>query len=142
MNYIASYSLLFTDSLFANTIFYGGTEMALYVMKEFGGYDKRIMFTLALLGYAGSVVINYWFGRILYKIYDSSIDNKDAAENYKSLTLALSKYGYIILALNIVPAIGPFTPVLASFVNSGLKRTLGITLLYRIVYYAVILWII
>ena len=140
MDYLSNYSLLFTDSLFANTVFYGGTEMALDVMREFGGYDNRITFALALAGYAFSVMINYWFGRILYKIYDSSIDNKNAAENYKTLTLSLSKYGYIILALNILPAIGPFMPVLASFVNLGLKRTLGITLVYRIVYYALILW--
>ena len=101
MNLIENYSLLFTDSVFANTVFYGGSEMALYVMRDLGGYDPGIIVIVAILGYAISVLINYWFGRILYKIYNSSIDNKNAADNYKSLQKGFEKYGMIVLSFNM-----------------------------------------
>jgi len=140
MDFVENYTLLFTDSVFANTVFYGGKEMALDIMNELGGYDARIMVAVAILGYAVSVLINYWFGRILYKIYNSSIDNKNAVENYKSLKQGSEKYGIIILCFNMIPAIGPFLPVLASFLGFGLKRTLLFTIISRFSYYVVMLW--
>ena len=139
MNYIENYSLLFTDSLFANTVFYGNTEMALDVMIAVGGYDKIIMFLSATLGYATSVLINYWFGRILFKIYNSSIDNPIAAENYKSMQKSAQKFGWVMLCFNMVPAIGPFLPVLASFIGFGIERTLFFAVVARMVYYVWVL---
>jgi len=139
MNLLENYTLLFTDSVFANTVFYGGQEMAFDIMKQLGGYDIRIMIAVAIFGYTVSVLINYWFGRILYKIYNSSIDNKNAVENYKSLKVGSKKYGFIILCFNMIPAIGPFLPVLASFVDFGLKRTLLFTMISRLSYYIVML---
>ncbi len=140
MDLLENYSLLLTDSVFANTVFYGGKEMAFDIMHDLGGYDPIIMVIVATLGYAVSVLINYWFGRILYKIYDSSIDNKDAVQNYKSLKQGSQKYGAIILCFNMIPAIGPFLPVLASFLHFGLKRTLLFTIISRFSYYIVMLW--
>lgn len=140
MNLLENYSLLFTDSVFANTVFYGGKEMAFDIMNELGGYNYRIMIVVAILGYAVSVMINYWFGSILYKIYASSIDNQNAAENYKSLQQGSKKYGAIILCFNMIPAVGPFLPVLASFLGFGLQPTLLFTIISRVLYYIVTLW--
>ena len=135
MNYIENYSLLFTDSLFANTVFYGDTEMVLDVMISVGGYDKIMMFLSATLGYAVSVLVNYWFGRVLFKIYNSSIDNPIAAENYKSMQEGMQKFGWLMLCFNMVPAIGPFLSVIASFIDFGIKRTLFFAVVARMVYY-------
>ena len=135
MDYFENYSLLFADSVFANTVFYGGQEMALNIMNSLGGYDKKIMFLVATLGYAMSVLINYWFGKILFKIYNSSIDNQVAAENYKSMQEGMQRFGWLMLCFNMVPAIGPFLPVLASFINFGIKKTLFFAAIARMVYY-------
>jgi membrane protein YqaA with SNARE-associated domain len=140
MNLLENYALLFTDAIFANTVFYGGSEMVLEIMHALGGYNFSIMLIVAILGYAASVLINYWFGWILYKIYDSSIDNKNAAQNYTSLKQWSHKYGAIALCLNMIPALGPFLPVLASFLRFGLKRTLLFTIISRFFYYVVTLW--
>lgn len=140
MDHIESYSLLFTDALFANTIFYGGSEMAFYIMNAFGGYHNITMLCVASTGYAIAVLINYWFGRVLYRIYTSSIDNKNASANYQSLKNGISKYGIWLLCFNMIPAIGPFLPVVTSFVNFGLRRTLIIAVISRIIYYSLTLW--
>ena len=139
MNYTENYSLLFTDSLIANTVFYGNSEMALDVMLAIGGYDRVIMFIVAIIGYVVSVCINYWFGRVLFKIYNASIDNQTAAENYKSMQEGAQKFGWIMLCFNMVPAIGPFLPVLASFIDFGFKRTLFFAIVARAVYYVWVL---
>ena len=141
MNYLENYSLLFTDSLFANTVFYGNTEMAINVMIAVGGYDKMLIFISATLGYTVSVLVNYWFGRMLFKIYNSSIDNPTAAENYKSMQEGAQKFGWLMLCFNMVPAIGPFLPVIASFINFGIKRTLFFAVIARMAYYAWMLFL-
>lgn len=135
MNYLENYSLLFVDTLFANTVLYGGGEVALSVMMQIGGYDKRLLFVIAIAGYMASIFVNYWLGRVLFKIYNSSIDNDIAAANYKSLQKYIQKFGWIILSFNMIPAIGPFLPVIASFIDFGIKRTLLFASITRAIYY-------
>lgn len=141
MDHLESYSLLFTDALFANTVFYGGSEMAFYIMNAFGGYHNITMLWAATTGYAVSVLINYWFGRMLHKIYTSSIDSKNASANYQSLKKGIGKHGIWLLCFNMIPAIGPFLPMVTGFVNFGLRRTLLAAVISRIIYYSLILWI-
>lgn len=141
MERIESYSLLFTDSFISNIAFYSSSEMVIYVMHALGSYHTTLMIFLATLGFAFSILVNYWFGRMLYKIYKSSIDNDVATQNYDMISKFLLQYAIIILPFNMVPLIGSLILVIAGFVNFSLMQTLLVSIISRLIYYILVIFV-
>lgn len=140
MNEFEAFSLLFTDSIFGNLVLYPHKEFVLFTMKELGTYSSLKAFAIGIFGFIISIFLNYVFGKILQKIFRSSIDNSKLG-NYNMLVINFQKYGYIILLFNIFPIFGLLIPLLAGFVSFGIARTIVICSLSKTIYYSYYLFL-
>ena len=140
MNELEAYFLLLTDSIFGNLVLYPHIEFVLFTMSELGIYNSYITLLISLLGFGISVSLNYFFGKILYKIYKAMSDDS-TYHNYKVLLMYFTKYGYIILLFNIFPTFGLFVPLLAGFVGFGMSRSIIFCSISKSIYYAYYLFL-
>jgi membrane protein YqaA with SNARE-associated domain len=140
MNEIEAYFLLFTDSLFGNILLYPHKEFVLFTMKALHSYNNLAAFIISLLGFLVSVIINYFCGNVLQKIYKSSVDSSKY-QNHGQLVIYFQRYGYIILLLNILPLFGAFIPLLAGFVSFGITRSVLFCLISKSIFYAYYLFL-
>lgn len=140
MSEIEAYFLLLTDAIFGNLVLYPHTEFVFFTMKKLGIYNSYTTLLIRLLGFGISVALNYFFGKILHKIY-KSVSDDSTYHNYKMLLIYFKKYGYIILLFNIFPTFGLFVPLLAGFVEFGMIKSIIFCSISKSIYYAYYLFL-
>lgn len=138
MNKTESYSLLFTDSLIGNLAINPSSEFIIYSMKMFATYNAAIMFIIVLCASFASITLNYFFGKILKKIFDNSVATKLNA-NQKTAEGIFNKYYILFLILSVVPICGKFIQLAAGVFNVRYARVITICMLLKAIYYLVVL---
>lgn len=140
MNKFEAYFLLLNDSIFGNLVLYPSGEFVLFAMQKLVGYNSHIILLTSILGFIIAVILNYFFGKILYKIYKASVES-NIHRNHDQLVIYSQNYRYIILLFNIFPTFGSFIPLLAGFVSFGILRSMLFCLLSKILFYAYYLYL-
>ncbi len=140
MNNIETYSFLFSDTLFGNIIFYGHGEMVLPIMSSLETYNRELMLILASLGFLGAILVNYIFGKALYKVYKSALDESRQV-NYELVHDIFNKYGSYLLCLSFLPITCWVVPLLSGFLSFSLWRSLFFAGLARVLYYVYMVYV-
>lgn len=132
--------LLFTDTLTSNLVFMFKSEMALSIMKIFDHYNVCLIIITASFANACAGVINYLFGIVTFKILKSSQHNLNDHTNQLSQIrinkFKNSRFIPIFLLLALVPFWGKFVLLFAGFVRLNFVKTIIITSIAKITYYA------
>lgn len=139
MNESEAYIFLLKDTIFSNLIFSPNKELALYVMHMMGSYKLIYILFIASLGAIISIICNYIFGVIAYKIYKLSKDPKINAR-YDKLEEFYIKYGAYFLLLTFIPNIGKFIPFIAGFTRYNIIKSLLYSFLSKCAYYLFIIF--
>lgn len=139
MNSYEAYSFLFSDSLFSNLALNAHDEVAVNTMSILGTYDIFYIFSVALLGSTISVLINYFFGMVAYKIYTFSQD-VEMHNRYARISGFFIKYGVFVLLLSAIQPFGRFIILLSGFTRFGIVRTMLIAFPMKVMYYYYILY--
>lgn len=134
------YSLLFIDTLTSNIVFCFTGEFALASMKAFNLYNKYLLILVALSSFTLASALNYYFGKICYKILAPFSPNaKNNSDDEKlNLHTRLHKQNNIIyfaLLLSGMPFTGKFIVFFAGFYKTNFMRTILITMCSKLVYY-------
>jgi membrane protein YqaA with SNARE-associated domain len=135
-----AYWFLFSDTFFSNIAINIHSEFAIHAMKMLGTYDIYIVLFYSIIASIASTIVNYIFGIIFHNIYKCSSDQK-IQKRYDQLSRFFQKYGYIILIFVALQPIGKFTQILAGFTKFGILRTILVSLIGKILYYAYILFL-
>lgn len=138
MNRTESYSLLFTDSLIGNLAINPSSEFIIYSMKMFANYNTVAMFTILLCANFVSITLNYYFGKILKKIFNNSAVTK-LSDNQKTAKNLFNRYYILFLILSVVPICGKFVQVVAGVFDVKYSRVITTCMLLKAIYYLVIL---
>ena len=138
MNKTESYSLLFTDSLIGNLAINPSSEFIIYSMRMFASYSTPIMLIIVLCASFASITLNYFFGKVLKKIFNNSAATKLSA-NQKTAENLFHKYYILFLILSVVPICGKFIQVTAGVFNVKYARVITTCMLLKTIYYLVIL---
>ncbi len=129
-----AYNFLLTDTIFSNLVFSPHTELAFDVMNMLGIYNPNDILFYTIFGAFVSIIFNYLFGVILYKIYLLSKDQKIHAR-YSQFQNFFSKCGVMFLCLTFIPNFGKFIPLLSGFARFGIVKSTFYALLSKIFYY-------
>ena len=138
---IELYTLLFTDTLFANLVVSTSKEVVLESMHTFGYYDGRVVSVLVSSAWLFSVGINYFFGRVLHNILRiESVNFINRTEKVMTVINRDPIFVYTLLGLlSITPNVGKFVPLFAGFVKSDFRPVAISSFLMKSLYY---LWLI
>lgn len=135
MSLLETYLLLLTDTIFGNIAIYPSYEFIGFAMKELGGYNPIYILAIASMGFSLAVIINYFCGIILLKIYLSSVESSKR-HNYNNFCLLFKDYGWAIILLHLIPPFGNIMPLLCGFTRFSLLQALAIMLSTKMIYYS------
>jgi membrane protein YqaA with SNARE-associated domain len=134
MSIFEAYLFLLTDTIFGNIILYPSYEFISFVMKDLGIYNSISIFLTASTGFCFAIIINYFCGRVLLRIYLASVE-ESKQHNYNRFCHLFKKYGRFILLLHLVPPFGNIIPLLSGFTRFSFFKTWIIMLATKMVYY-------
>lgn len=134
------YSLLFIDTLASNIVFCFTSEFALASMKAFNLYNKYLLLLVALSSFTLASTLNYYFGKICYKIlapFNRGAKNIHDTKKSTPHTQPLKQNNiiYFALLLSGTPFTGKFIVFFAGFYKANFIRTILITICSKLVYY-------
>ena len=129
-----NYLLLFVDTFCANLFITSTREMANNAMIAFG-YDKFFVMIVTVFASLSACCANYFFGILLFNIYQYSTDQK-LKDTYEKWQSDFKKYKLKYLALcNILPGIGNVIGLICGFLRMNISNFILFVLFSRIIYY-------
>lgn len=134
MDILESYLFLFFDSFFANFIFSFSSEMAIKLMLIFEGYNKNLVFILALFGSLCGSIINFFIGRFFKFLRKTEFFLKKERE-LKNAEEKWEKYLVWILIFSWFSFIGNAWTLLAGFMNTGFRKFIILVFSGKLFYY-------
>ncbi len=138
MNLMENYSLLFTDTLFANFVFSFTDEIAIKAMLVFDTYPKYLIALTALGAYIIACLINYYMGKICYNILAPMNKNEQELMNQRLVLMRGSRIFKFIFLFSAAPFYGKFLILFAGFCKVNLKQTLLITIISKIIFLSIL----
>lgn len=135
MTLLEAYLFLLADTIFGNVILYPSYEYIGFIMKGLGTYNEFHIFLVSGLGFFIAIIVNYFFGLILLKIYLASME-ESKRDNYNRLSKIFENYGNFLLLLHLVPPFGNIVPLLCGFTRFSFWRALIIILGSKMIYYS------
>jgi membrane protein YqaA with SNARE-associated domain len=132
INFVENYIFLFGDVLFSNIAFCFKSGFVLDIMLMSGFYDASIIYIIALIAYMISISINFIFGRVLFNIYNSCIDNEEGLKNYDSLKHIFDKNLFLLIL--IFSFFTQWIIILCGFLQIKFRKVLVVALLVYIIY--------
>jgi membrane protein YqaA with SNARE-associated domain len=128
------YQSLFLDSFFAGLFFTLDYEYIIWVIHLFGSLNKGLVISIPSSGYMLSIIFNYFFGILFYKI--SSLYIKGPFHlRYKKIKTQVNSVWWIILFTTLILGFGKFVFLFLGFLNIKPAATLIFGLLLKIIYY-------
>jgi membrane protein YqaA with SNARE-associated domain len=136
---IEIYLLLFTDSFVSSLAINTSKEIMVYTIKAFNSANREITIIVVTVASFAANFANYFFGKVLYNIFDRTGIEQQQARNNRLLKLA--KYNRIFLLLSIIPFFGKFVPVIAGFSKFHMISTILICSGLKFGYYIYLMMI-
>lgn len=132
---LEQYLLLLSDSFFSNLAIDTQTETAIHTMQVFGNYNSLAMIAFAITGFFGAILVNYFFGTVLYKIFAPSNEERLKESNGRIEKLKSSKLLPFILLFSAQPIFGKFVLSFAGFCRIRFLYMLSICILAKLSYF-------
>lgn len=134
MSSTESYLFLFFDSFFANFIFSFSSEMVVKLMLIFEGYNKNLVFALALFGSVCGSVANFFIGKY-FKLLRKTEFLLRKQKEIKNAEEKWEKYLVWILFFSWFSFIGNAWALLAGFLNTGFKKFIILVFSGKLLFY-------
>jgi membrane protein YqaA with SNARE-associated domain len=134
MDNIELYKILFFDSLRAGLFFTVDYEYAIWVILSFKKLSNIWAICIVALGYSVSIVLNYLFGLLLYKI-SFKYSSKATEERYIKIMIYAKKYIFFLVLLTILKGFGKSIFVFLGFLNFNILSILITGTLIKVIYY-------
>jgi membrane protein YqaA with SNARE-associated domain len=134
MSLVETYFLLFTDTLVNNLAFNVSSEVMIEVMSVFGNYEISIIILVATLAFTIAGIINYIFGKAVYKILIPTSQNSELSAK-RLQKIQNSRYLPLFLMLSAIPFFGKFILLLAGFCQIRFVLAITIASFARFGYY-------
>lgn len=135
MNQLETYSLLLSDSFFANLAIDTSTEFVIHTLKIFDNYEPIPVIIIATAGFFLASLVNYFFGKIVFKIVAPNDKVKHAAMIDRMDYIRQLRVLPLILLSSAVPFFGKFVVLFAGFCNIRFTYVISITTFAKLGYY-------
>lgn len=134
MSLAETYFLLFTDTLVNNLAFNTSSEVMIEVMRVFGNHELSIIILVATAAFTIAGIINYIFGKTVYKILIPTSQNIELSTK-RLQQIQSSRYLPLFLMLSATPFFGKFILLLAGFCQIRFMLAITIASFARFGYY-------
>ena len=134
MSNLELYRYLFLDSFFAGLFFTLDYEYIIWIIHLFGTLNNGVIISIAASGYMLSIILNYFFGILFYKISSSYIKGPFHLR-YKKIKTQVNSVWWIILFTTPILGFGKFIFLFLGFLNIKPAATLIFGLLLKTIYY-------
>lgn len=101
-----SYLFLVKDSFYANLAFNISSELAIWSMHTFGGYNSILLICIATTGSTIANICNYLAGKAIYRLIYYVY--KNAPSQYRITKSFFDRYLVLMLIFSYIVAVGKF----------------------------------
>lgn len=128
-----TYFLLFTDVLLSNFAFNFSNEVIFESMQIFGNYNRLLMIASSMCAYTIITPINYYTGKICYRILKDHNDKSIRPKIYDYLNN--TSFLVPIILFSVVPFWGKYLILFAGFARLNFRVVFFISIIAKVVYY-------
>ncbi|MGC0371436.1 MAG: hypothetical protein DGJ47_000125 [Rickettsiaceae bacterium] len=139
MNLVEFYSLIFTDTLFANLAFSFTGEVALQTVSAFNNHNIFITLIVVISASMLAYIANYYLGKITFSIIKPLQNEKGQENNDFFIALKNNKIFRLFLFLSAMSIYGKFIVFFAGVARLCFKQVLLISFIAKLFYYSFIL---